>query len=175
MSDSLWPHEPQHTRPSCPSLALRVHPKTCPLSQWCHPTISSSVVPFSCLHSFPPSWSFQMSQLFTSGCRSIKSFSFNISPSSEHLGLNPFRMDWMDLLGVHRTLKSLLQHQSQYCPSLKKLTLAPVIMRSYFKISINSHYIRLLLKFPWDLPYTLCWQIPHWCILISLSIIILLS
>ena len=76
-------HEPQHTRPPCPSPTPRVHPNPSPLSQWCHPTISSSVVPFSsCLQSFPASGSFQMSQLFASGGQSIKSFSFNISPSN---------------------------------------------------------------------------------------------
>ena len=66
MSNSLQPHEPQHARPPCPSPTPGVHPNPCPLSQWCHPTISSSVVPFSCLQSFPASGSFQMSQLFTS-------------------------------------------------------------------------------------------------------------
>ena len=72
MSDSLWPHEPQHARPPCPSPTPRVYPSSCPLSWWCHPTISSSEVPFSsCLQSFPASGSFQMSQLFTSGGQSI--------------------------------------------------------------------------------------------------------
>ena len=72
MSDSLRPHEPQHARPPCPSPTPRVYPNSCPLSQWCHPTISSSVVPFSsCPQSFPASGSFQMSQLFTSGGQSI--------------------------------------------------------------------------------------------------------
>ena len=78
-----------------------------------HRVISSSVIPFSsCLQSFPASGSFQMIQLFTSGGQSIKSFSFNISLSNEHSELNPFKMDWLDLLGVHGTLKSRLQHQS---------------------------------------------------------------
>ena len=64
MSDSLQPHEPQHTRLHCPSPTPRVHPNPCPFSQWCHPTISSSVAPFSfCHQSFPASGSFQMSQL----------------------------------------------------------------------------------------------------------------
>ena len=68
MSYSLWPHGQQHARPPCPSPTPRVYPNSCPLSQWCHPTISSSVVPFSsCLQSFPASGSFQMSQLFASG------------------------------------------------------------------------------------------------------------
>ena len=72
VSDSLRPCESQHARPPCPSPTPRVHPNSCPLSRWCHPTISSSVVPFiSCLQSFPASGSFQMSQLFTSGGQSI--------------------------------------------------------------------------------------------------------
>ena len=71
MSDSLWPHEPQFTRPPCPSPTPGVHLNPCPLSQWCHPTISSSVVPFSHPQSFPASGSFQMSQLFASGGQRI--------------------------------------------------------------------------------------------------------
>ena len=68
MSDSLWPHELQHTRPPCPSPSPGVYTNSCPLSWWCHLTILSSVVPFSsCLQSFPASGSFQMSQLFPSG------------------------------------------------------------------------------------------------------------
>ena len=110
MSNSLQPHEPQHARPTCPSPTPRVYPK--PLSQWCHPAISSSVIPFSsCPQSFPASRSFQMCQLFTSGGQ-CWSFSFNISPSNEHPGLISYKMDWLDLLVVQRTLKSLLQHHS---------------------------------------------------------------
>ena len=72
VSDSLQPHEPQHARPPCPSPAPGVHPNPCPLSQWCHPTISCSVVPFpSCPQFFPASGSFQISQLFASGGQSI--------------------------------------------------------------------------------------------------------
>ena len=68
VSKSLWPHEPQHARPPCPSLTPGVHPNPCLLSRWCHPTISSSVIPFSsCPQSFPASGSFQMSQCFASG------------------------------------------------------------------------------------------------------------
>ena len=70
--DWVRPHGPQHTRPPCPSPTPRVHPNPCPLSQWCHPTISSSVVPFfSCPQSFPASGSFPMSELFASGGQSI--------------------------------------------------------------------------------------------------------
>ena len=72
VSDSLQPHEPQHARPPCPSPTPGVHPNPCLLSQGCHPTISSSVVPFSsCPQSVPASGSFQMSQLFASGGQSI--------------------------------------------------------------------------------------------------------
>ena len=67
VSDSLWPHALQHTRPPCPSPTPGVYPNSCPSSWWCHPTISSSVVPFSCPQSFPASGYFQMSQPFTSG------------------------------------------------------------------------------------------------------------
>ena len=72
LSDSLWPHEPQHARPSCPSPTPRVHPNPCPSSQRCHPTISSSAVPFSsCPQSVQASGSFQKSQLFASGGQTI--------------------------------------------------------------------------------------------------------
>ena len=68
MSDSLWPHESQHTRPPSPSPGPGVYSNSCPLSGWCHSAISFSVVPFSsCLQSFPTSGSFQVSQLFESG------------------------------------------------------------------------------------------------------------
>ena len=71
VSDFLWPHELQHTRSPCPTSTLEAHPDSCPLSWWCHPTISSSLVPFSsCPQSFPASGSFQMSQLFASGGQS---------------------------------------------------------------------------------------------------------
>ena len=111
--DSLRPHELKHARPPCPSPTPGVHPNPCPLCQWCHLTISSSVIPFSsCPQSFPASGSFQMTQLFASGGQSIGSFSFNICPSNEHPELISFRMDWLDLLAVQGTLKSLLQHHS---------------------------------------------------------------
>ena len=72
VSDSLRPHEPPHARPPCPSPTAGVHPNPCPLSQWCHPTISSSVIPLSsCPQSFPASGSFPMSQLFASGGQSV--------------------------------------------------------------------------------------------------------
>ena len=112
MSDSLWPHGLQHARPPCPSPTPGAYSNSCPLSRWCHPTISSSVIPFSChLQSFPASGSFQMSWFFTSGGQSI-GVCFSISTSSEHSGLISFRLDWLDLLAVQGTLKSLLQYHS---------------------------------------------------------------
>ena len=72
VSDSLWPHELQHARSPCPSPTARVYPNPCPLSRWCHPAISSSIVPFSsCPQSLSASESFPMSQLFTWGGQSI--------------------------------------------------------------------------------------------------------
>ena len=71
VSDSLRPHGLQHARPPCPSPTPGVHSNSRPLSQWCHPAISSSVVPFCCLQSFPASGSFQMSQFFASGDQNI--------------------------------------------------------------------------------------------------------
>ena len=91
MCDSLRPHEPQHARPPCPSPTPGVYPNPCPLSQWCHPTISSSVVPFSsCPQSFPGSGSFPMSQLFESGGLSI-----GVSASTSVLPM--ITQDWSPL------------------------------------------------------------------------------
>ena len=88
MSDSLQPRRLQHSRPPCPSPTPGVYSNSCPLSQWCHPTISSSALPFSsCLQSFPASQSFQMSQFFTSGGQSI-----GVSASASVLPMNI--QDW---------------------------------------------------------------------------------
>ena len=91
VSDSLWPHGLQHTRPPCPSPTPGVDSNSCPLSPWCHPTISSSVVPFSsCLQSFPASGSFKMSHLFASGGQST-----GLSASTSVLPVNI--QDWFPL------------------------------------------------------------------------------
>ena len=110
VSDSLRPHESQHARPPCPSTTPRVYSNSCPSSRWCHPAILSSVVPFSsCPKSLPASGSFPMSQLFTWGGQSVR---VSASASVLPMGLISFRMDWLDLLAVKGTLKSLLQHHS---------------------------------------------------------------
>ena len=90
MSSALRPYGLQHTRPPCPSPTPRVYSNSCPLSWWCHPTISSSVVPFSCLQSFPASGSYQMSQLFASGGQNI-----GLSASTSVLPMNI--QDWFPL------------------------------------------------------------------------------
>ena len=88
---TLWQHEPQHARPPCPSPTPGVHPNPGPSSQWCHPNISSSVIPFSsCPQSFPVSGSFQMSQLFASGGQST-----GVSASTSVLPVNT--QDWSRL------------------------------------------------------------------------------
>ena len=113
MSNSLRPHGLQHARIPHPSPTLRVYSNSCPLSQWCHPTISSSAVPFSShLQSFPASEYFSSESILLIRWLKYWSFSFSIIPSSEYSGLISFRMDWLDLLTVQGTLKSLLQHHS---------------------------------------------------------------
>ena len=112
VSDSLWPHESQYARPPRPSPNPGVHSDSCPSSQWCHPAISFSVIPFSsCPQFLLASESFPMSQLFAWDVQ-ILEFQLRIIPSKEIPGLISFRMDWLDLLAVQGTLKSLLQHHS---------------------------------------------------------------
>ena len=120
MSDSLRPHELQLARPPCPSPTPGVYPNPCSLSPWCHPTISSSVIPFSsCLQSFPASGSFQMSQLFPSGGQRI-----GVSASTSVLPMNtqdwsPFVWTGWISLQSEGTLKSLLQHHSSKASILR--------------------------------------------------------
>ena len=110
VSNSLQPHGLQSTRHLGPSPSPRACLNSCPLSQWGHPTISSSVISFSsCLWSFQASWPFLKSQVFSSGGQSIgASASASVLPMTDS-GLISFRMDWLDLLAVQGTLKSLLQ------------------------------------------------------------------
>ena len=112
VSSSLQPHGLQHARLPCPSPTLRAYSNSRPWSRWCHPTISSSVISFSfCLHSFPASGYFPVSQFSTSRGQII-----GISASAPVLPMNfdliSFKIDWFDLLAVQGTLKTFLQHQS---------------------------------------------------------------
>ena len=129
VSDSLWPNRLQHTRPPCPSPTLRDCSNSCPLSQWCHPTISSFVVPFSShLQSFPASGSFPRSQFFVSADLRI-----GISASTSVLPMNirtDFYEDWLCSQG---TLKSVLQHHS-----LKASILPP---SAFFIVQLSHPYM----------------------------------
>ena len=118
MSNSLWPHGPQHSRPPCPSPTPGVFSNSCPLSRWCHPTISSSVILFSsCLQSFPASGSFQMSQLFASGGQSI-----GVSASATVLPMNMqnwFPLRWTDWIclqskGLSRVFSNTTVQKHQF-------------------------------------------------------------
>ena len=112
VSDSLRPHGPQHTRLPCPSSSPEACSNSCSLNQWCHPTLSSCR-PLVLLPSiFPSIRVFSNESALRIRWPKYWSFSFSISPSNEHPGLISFRMDWLDLLAVQGTLKSLLQHHS---------------------------------------------------------------
>ena len=140
VSDSSWPHGPQHTRPPCPLPTPRACSNSGLLSRWCHPIISSSVVPFSsCPQSFPASGSIQMSQLFVSGGQSI-----GVSASTSVLPINT--QDWSPLgwtgwisLQSKGLFKSLLQHHSSK---------ASILWHSAFFMVSNSHIHMWLLEKP---------------------------
>ena len=132
VSDSLQPHGLQHARPPCPFPTPRVHPNSCPLSRWCHLTISSSH-PLLILPSIFPN----IRVLFNESALHIRwpkywSFSFNISPSNEHPKLISFRIDWLDLLAVQDTLKSLLQHHSSK---------ASILCSAFFIVQLSHPYL----------------------------------
>ena len=127
MFNCLWPHGLQHSRLPCPSPTPGTYSNSCLSSQWCHPTNSSSVVPFSsCLQSFPPSGSLPMSHFFTSGDQNI-----GASTSASVLTMN-FRMDWFDLLAVLGTLKSLLQLHSSKASVLQQ--------SAFFMVQLSHPY-----------------------------------
>ena len=113
VSGSFWLHEMQHARPPCPSPAPGVHLNSCPSSRWCHPAISSSVIPFSSCPPIPPSIRvFSNESTLHMRWPKYWSFSFSVSSSKEIPGLISFKMDWWNLLAVQGTLKSLFQHHS---------------------------------------------------------------
>ena len=138
MSDSLLPHGLLHAKLPYPSPSPRVCSNSCPFSQWCHPTISSSVTSLSsCFQSFSESGSFLMGWLFASGGKSTGvSFSFGIIPSKEYSGFISFRIDWFDLLVFQGTLKRLHQQYSSK---------ASILWHSAFLLS-TSHICTWLLE-----------------------------
>ena len=122
VSNSLRPHETQHARPPCPSTTPRVHPNLCPLSRWCHPTISSSVIPSSsCPQSFLASGSFQMSQLFTSGGQSIAVSALTSVVSMNNQDWSPLGWTgWISLQskGLSRVFSNTTVQKHQFCTQL---------------------------------------------------------
>ena len=153
MSDSLRPHEPQHTRPPCPSPTPGVHPNQCPLSQWCHPTICH---PLLLLPSILPNIRvFSNKSALHIRWPKYWSFSFSISPSNELIsskGLISFRMDWLDLLGVQRTPQSLLQHHSSKASIL--------LCSAFFMVPLSHPYMTIGENHSFDyigLPWWLRW------------------
>ena len=137
MPDSLLPYGLQHARLPCPSLSPEVCSDSCPLSQWCHPTISSSVTLFSSCPKAFPALVFPNKSAFHIRWPKYWSFSFSTSPSNEHSGLIS-RMDWFDLLAVQGSLKTLLQHYSSK---------ASILPCSAF-LMVNSHIHGWLLEKP---------------------------
>ena len=157
MSNSLWPHGLQDNRPLCPSPTPGVYSNSCPLSRWRHPTISSSVVPFpSFLQSFSASRVFSNKSVLCIRWPKYWSFSFNISPSNKQSGLISFRIDWLDLLAVQATLKSLLQHHSSK---------ASVLQHSAFFMAQLSHPYMTTGK---TIALTIQTLLSKWCLCFSI-------
>ena len=146
MSDSLRPHEPQHTRPPCPSTTPGGHPNPHPSSRWCHPTISSSVVPFSsCPQSFPALGSFQMSQLFTSGGQRT-----GVSASTSVLSVKTqdwsplgwrisFRTGWISLQS--KGLSTVFSNQSINCELLHSQKASILLHSAFFIVQLSHPYM----------------------------------
>ena len=133
VSDSLRPHELQHTRPPCPSPTPGTYSNICPFSRWYHPTISSSVVPFSSSPQSFLSSVFSIESVLYIRWPKYWSFSFNISPSNEYSGLISFRIDWFDLHTVQGTLRSLLQHHSSKASILR--------CSAFFTVQLSHPYM----------------------------------
>ena len=130
VSDSLWPHEPQHARLPCPSPIPRVYSNSCPLSRWCHLNISSSVVPFSsCPQSFPASGSFPVSRFFASGGQSI-----GVSASASVLPMNI--QDWFPL-GLTGWI-SLLSKELSTVPTLQFKSINSLALSFLYGLTLTS-------------------------------------
>ena len=171
MSNSLWRHELQHTRLPCPSPSPRVCSNSCPLSQWCHPTISSSITPFSsCLQSFSASRSFLTSWLFTSGGQSI-----GASPSAPAVPVNI--QDWFPLgltglisslfKGFSRVFSSTTVWKNQFFSAQLSLSIftpkLSFVLRAQWKTKStrkNPASVFHFVKQGWWEPITLCICLP---------------
>ena len=155
ISDSLQPHGLQHTRPPCPSPTLRVYPNSCPLSQWCHPTTSSSDVLFSShLQSFPASGSFPVSRFFASGGQSI-----GVSASASVLPMNIqdwFPLGWTGWI----SLQSKDSQESSPTPQFKSINSSALnFLYSPTRFSIKHHSNPNLCPKHW------CWRSWSWPVL----------
>ena len=160
MSDSLWPRGLQHARLPWPSLSLGVCSNSCPLSWWCHPTISSSASLFSfCPQSFPASRSFSNELALCIRWQKYWSFSFSISPSNEYSGKISFRIDWFNFLAVQGTLKSLLQHHSLKASILRCSTFFTVL-HPYMTTGETIVLTIQTLLAKWCLCFLICCSIP---------------
>ena len=135
MSDSLRPHELQYARLPCPLPTPGAYSNSLPSSQWCHPTISSSVFPLLPSSIFPSIRVFSSKSDLLIRWPKYWSFSFNISPSNEHPELVSFTMDWLDLLAVQGTLKSLLQHHSSKASILRR--------SAFFTVQLSHPYMTI--------------------------------
>ena len=134
VSNSLQSHGPQHIRPPCPPPTPGVYPNSCPLSWWCHPTIFILCCPLLLLPSiFPSIRVFPNESALCIRWPKYWSSSFSISPSSAYSGLISFRMDWLDLLAVQGTLKSLLQYHSSKAPIL--------LCSAFFIVQLSHPYL----------------------------------
>ena len=133
MSDSLRPHGLQHTRLPCPSSTPRACSNSCPLSRWCHPTISSCPAFLFLPSIFPSIRVFSNESVLHIRWTNYWNFSFSISPFNEYSGLISFRFDWLDLLAVQGTLKSLLQHHSSKASSLQH--------SAFFTVQLSHPYM----------------------------------
>ena len=130
----LQPHGLQHVRPACPLPTPRAYSNWCPLHHWCHPIISSSCLPLLLLPSiFPRIRVFSSKSVLCMRWPKYWSFSFNIRTSNEYSGLISFRMDWLDLLAVQGTLKSLLQHHSSKASILR--------CSAFFTVQLSHPYM----------------------------------
>ena len=134
VSDSLWPHELQHARPPCPSPTPGVHSKLMSIELVMPSSHLILCLPFLLLPSIPPNIRvFSNESTFHMRWLKYWSFSFSISSSNEHPGLVSFRMDWLDLLAVQGTLKSLLQHQSSITSSFQR--------SAFFTVQLSHPYM----------------------------------
>ena len=150
MSDSLQHHGPQYAGPSCPSPTPGGYPNSCPSSQWCHPTISSSHRPLLLLPLiFPSIRVFSNQSVILVRWPKYWSFSFSISPCKAYSGLISFRMDWFDLFAVQGSLKCLLQHHSSKASILR--------CSAFFMVQLSHPYMTTGKNHIFDY-MDLCWQ-----------------